>query len=170
MMELIELKSVRISILLLMMVVFYSCEEAFQDRTLECLLRSIKVDLEGMEIDVGQHDGWTDSTSLMLITYHRISSEVHISSDLKGTYKGKDIYFYQRTIDSLDKKKYKRIPHDIKWEKITPRRIEENYFPPPYDPINIQVKYNYERNCFEEVIGGKGYIDVKSISNCKCEC
>lgn len=153
-----------------MLILFNSCQERrVQDEKLECILNSIKINLAGMDIEVSQHNGWTDTTALMLVTYHRKSMNIPIGSNLKGLYKGKDIYFYQSTIDSLDTKKYRQIPNNITWNNFIPKKIDENIIQPPYDPINIQIEYHTKGNCIAEVIRGKGYINEKIFSGCKCE-
>lgn len=169
MMELIGQKFVKINIIILMLMFFYSCQEIIHDKKLECILDSIKVNLDEKEIEVGQHNGWTDTTNLILITYHRKSMNGSVVSKLKGLYKGRDIYFYQSVVDSLDNGKYAQIPNSIDWNNFTPKEIDENIIHPPYDPINIQIEYNMNSNCIVAVIKGKGYINPENISKCKCD-
>lgn len=167
MMELIEQKFVKINFIFLMLLILNSCQTEVQDGKLECVLDNIKVDLDEVEIEVGQHDGWTDTSALILITFHKKSLNIPIGGNLKGVYKGRDIYFYQTTIDSLDTKKYSQIPNDIRWKSFTPKELDEDIIQPPYNPVNIQIEYNRKKNCFERVIRGKGFIS-ESISKCSC--
>lgn len=132
-----SLKTYYLIALLFMMVAFCTCKQEVHAGKLECLLESLKIELKGMVIEVGQHNGWNDTTSLIMVTYHKKSLKIPIERNLKGSYKGKDIYFYQSTIDSLDKQKYSRIPNGINWVNNTPKKMDEDYFMPPYDPINI---------------------------------
>jgi hypothetical protein len=152
-----------------MLVFFSSCQETVQDGDLECILNAAEVDINGVDIMVGQVDGWTDTTSLISIVYHKKSIDIPIGSNLKGLYKGRDIYFYQSAVDSLDNKKYSQISNSIVWHNFTPKEMDEDFISPPYDPINIQVEYNIKRNCIGEVIRGKGYINKEVISKCRCE-
>lgn len=168
MMGLIEQRFVKISIIFL--ILQYSCQEVVREEKLECLLESIEIDLNEIEIEVGQHNGWTDTTALILITYHRKSLAMPVvESNLKGLYQGTDIYFYQSRVDSLDKKIYNQIPNNIVWRSFASSEMNEDVIPPPYDPINVQVEYNFDKNCIGKIIKGKGYIDLKTVAKCKCE-
>src|SRR5690554_7089254 len=140
MMELIKQKLIKTSGILLILILYCSCQEVVQDRKLECLLESIKVDLDAVEIEVGQHNGWTDSTALILITYYEKPLKTPTKGNLKGLYNGKNIYYYQSVVDSLDNKKYNQIPNSIIWSKFIPVEMDKDFISPPYDPINIQVR------------------------------
>jgi hypothetical protein len=157
-----------IGFLILIFMLLNSCNKKIQSGKLECILDSIKVDVNEMDIEVGQHNGWTDTTTLILVTYHRKSMDISIGSKLKGVYKGSDIYFYQSIVDSLDTKKYRQIPNNIIWNDFIPKKIDKNIIQPPYDPINIQIEYNTKKECIGDVIKGKGYLNGKIISECKC--
>lgn len=170
MMELIKQRFIKSKFILgiFLLVLFNSCTKRMQDGKLECILESIKLNTKEMDIEVGQHNGWTDSTALILITYHRKASGIPISGNLKSTYKGNDIYFYESKVDSTDTKNYKQIPNNISWTEYT-EEIDNDFFYPPYDPINIQVEYDLGANCFGEVIRGKGYIKDNIFSKCECK-
>jgi CRISPR/Cas system endoribonuclease Cas6 (RAMP superfamily) len=150
-----------------MLMSFSSCQETPQKAILECILNASEIDINGVDILVGQVDGWTDTTSLISIVYHKKSIVISIESNLKGQYKGREIYFYQSTVDSLDNRKYKQIPNDIIWKSFIPKELDENSIQPPYNPDQIQIEYNRKKNCFERVIKGKGFIS-ESISKCSC--
>jgi hypothetical protein len=169
-MELIEQKFVKNNIVLgvLIFLMLNSCQTRMQEGKLECILNNIEVDANGMDIEVGQHNGWTDTTTLILVTYHKKSLGIPIDCNLKGRYKGTDIYFYQSNVDTLDRQQYVQIPNNISWNNFI-QEIDEDFFQPPYDPVEIQVEYNDKRKCFGNVIKGKGYINGKIISECKCE-
>lgn len=122
-----------------------------------------------MVIEVGQHNGWTDTTSLILITYHKKPLKIPLGVALKAEYKGQDIYLYQSVIDSVSNKKYRTISNNIAWRSFTPEKLDEDFILPPYDPINIQIEYNFRNDCIIDVIRGKGYVDQRLISECKCD-
>ena len=170
MMELIKqrLKNIRLLAGLAILVILISCKRELSNGKLECILASIDINKEGMIIEVGQANKWTDSTVLLIITYHEKSEEKLIGSDLKGVYKGINIYFNQGNIDTLDKKIYRQISNNIKWHTYVSEELDEDYIPPPYDPINIHIEYDLEKECVVEIIRGKGLIDLKTISKCKC--
>lgn len=170
MMELIKQRFLNISLYLglLPLIITISCKEKSVDGRLECILDNINVDKNGINIEVGQHNGWTDGTVLLLITYHEESNKISISGDLKGKYRGNDIYFYQINIDSLDKTKYKQISNNIKWQKCIPYKMNDNYISPPYDPINIQIEYNLKEDCIVKIIGGEGFVKKNDMSKCNC--
>lgn len=169
MMVLIEQGYARIKITILILILFSSCQKRVQDGKLECILNSIEVDANEMDIEIGQHNGWNDSTALILVTYHKKSLDIPMGSNLKGLYKGNDIYFYQSSIDSSDNKKYNQIPNNIRWKEFIPKEMDESIIQPPYDPVNIQIEYNLKGNCIVAVIRGKGYINEKLLSRCKCD-
>ncbi len=154
---------------MLIFVLSNSCEKKVQDGKLECILDNIKVDLNGMDIEVGQHNGWTDTTALILITYHKKSANIPISGNLKGKYKGNDIYFYQTNVDTVDTHKYKQIPNNIKWRAFVQQKVSDDFIMPPYDPISLQVEYNIKRNCIGDVFKGKGYLLDNAVSKCSCK-
>jgi len=168
MMGLIELRSVTNSIIFLMLILYCSCRDEVQTRQLECILDSVDVDVSEMDIVVSQIDGWTDTTSLISIIYHSESINISIASDLKGRYRGSDIYFSHRNIDTLDKRTYKKIPNQISWEYFKPKEFDEEWIPPPYEPIVIRVEYDIKRGCIKGVIRGKGYVADDILSKCKC--
>ena len=171
MMELIKqgfIKNNFIFGMFLLLVLLDSCTKKMQDGTLECILESAKLNTNEMYIEVGQHNGWTDSTALILITYHRKASGVPISGNLKSTYKGHDIYFYESILDSNDSRKYEQIPNNIYWTEYA-EEVDNDYFYPPYDPVAIHVEYNFQTKCFGEVVRGKGYINDNILSGCKCK-
>ncbi len=171
MMELIELKFTRISIILsvLMLFLFNSCQERVEQQgKLECILESIEIDTKGMNILVGQHNGWTDSTALIVIIFEEKSMEILNNSSLKGRYKENDIYFNQGNVDTLDTREYKQIPNNINWNDFK-EEIDSDFIMPPYDPINIQIEYNVKRNCIGSIVRGEGYIIDNVISKCRCK-
>lgn len=163
---------IKITLILFMLILFmltvFSCKESSKNVKLECLLDSINVDLDNVDILVGQANGWTDTTALILITYHKESIKVPIGSRFKSTYKGHDIFFNQESIDTLNTKKYRRIPNNIKWKRHNPKEMDDDYIVPLYNPIQVQIEYNIKRNCFGNIIRGKGLIKEKSIEKCKC--
>lgn len=164
--DLIRQKFVIISILTF---IFISCNQKDHGDVLECLLDSIAFDLSGIEIEVGQHNGWTDTTALIIITYHKISSEIPIGSTAKGQYNGTNIYFYQTSIDSLDSKMYDTIPNSIDWHYNIPQKIDVDFITPPYDPNNIQVEYNFQKKCIVSVKDKIGLFKEDVFSNCSCK-
>lgn len=170
MMELIEQRYGRINIILVVLIlaVFNSCHENVQLGALECLLENIENTENKVDILVGQHNGWSDTTALIIVTYHKKSMNIPISSELKGTYNGHDIFFYQTIIDSLDKKKYKQIPNNIIWVNNS-LEIKNETFSPPYDPMSVQVEYNIRTNCIGDVVKGEGYLTNNFRSKCGCE-
>ncbi|HMP32467.1 MAG TPA: hypothetical protein PKD85_22855 [Saprospiraceae bacterium] len=169
-MELIKQRLLNIKLVLglLTLVNFISCQMEENKGKLECILDGVNIDTKGMIIEVGQANGWTDSTVLLLITYHKKSEEELISCNLKGDYKGNNIYFNQGNIDTMDKRVYIQISNNIKWNNHIPHEMDEDYISPPYDPINIQLEYTLEKNCIIEIIRGKGYFNLKTISKCMC--
>lgn len=169
MMELIKQRFVKINIIFFILVLFNSCQERVQDGKLECILDSIKVDVNGMNIEIGQYNGWTDTTVLILVTYHRKSMNIPISGNLKGVYKGNDIYFYQENVDTLDAHEYKKIPNNINWNTFVQKILDSNIIQPPYDPIGVQIEYNIKRDCVSNIVKGKGYRMNNIISKCDCE-
>jgi len=169
MMGLIELRSVTNSIIFLMLIVSCSCQDEVLTTPLECILDGIEVNLDGMDIDVSQHNGWTDTTALIIIMYHEKSKNVLSRSNLRGRYKGTDVYFTQSNVDTLDKRTYKQIPNQISWEYFKPKEPDKEWLPPPYDPITISVEYDIKKECIKGVIRGKGYVADDILSKCKCE-
>ena len=171
MMELTKQRFVKINIVffILILVLFHSCQKRVQNGKLECILDSIKVDVDGMDIEVGQHNGWTDTTALILVTYHRKSIDIPISGNLKGMYKRNDIYFYQTNVDTLDTREYQQVPNNINWYAFEQEMIDDNIIHPPYDPISVQVEYNVKRSCIGDVIKGRGYIMDNILLKCNCE-
>lgn len=172
MMGLVELgyRATKLLMYLVTLTFLISCNN--QDKmagTLECLLGSIEQDANEKNIVVGQANGWTDSTALVIILYEDKSLKIPKNGQLKGEYQGNDIYFSNSNIDSLDTQKYSRIPNGIKWKKITPEITEKDFIVPPYNPINIQVEYFFDKNCFGEIVRGEGYIDKLSFTKCKCD-
>ena len=101
-MELIKLKSIRISVThyIFILFLFNSCQKRMEQGKLECILESIEVDKEGMNILVGQHDGWTDSTVLIVIVFADKSMNTPYNSSLKGKYK--DLHFASLKRDYLN--------------------------------------------------------------------
>lgn len=169
MMELTERKSVKINIIIFLLGWLISCNVDKSTMPLECMILGINVDMEKKIIEVGQHNGWSDSTSLILITFHHKSMAYLIHGTSKGLFKGNDIYFYQSTVDSLDDKKYNQIPNNISWKNFTPKELPKDFIMPPYDPIQIQLEYNFNRNCVGDVIRGEGFIKKDVINKCKCQ-
>lgn len=155
--------------MLIILLTLNACNYKIGDDKLECLLESIVVDRAEKVIVVGQSDGWTDSTALISIIYYQKSLISPNRSRLKGRYKGTDVYFNQAHVDTLDKKKYKQITNSIVWHEFIPEEIDEDFISPPYDPINIQINYNIKRECFGDVIGGEGFINLDIISKCNCK-
>jgi hypothetical protein len=169
MMELIKQRFLNISLYLgILTLLLFSCIKKSVEGSLECILDNINVDKKGINIEVGQHNGWTDATVLILVTYHKKSNEISISGNLKGEFRGNDIYFYQSNIDSLDKKKYKQISNNINWQNYIPLEMDEDYISPPYDPINIQIEYSLKKECIVQIINGEGFINKNRISVCMC--
>lgn len=160
-----------INIILGVLILFLlnSCQKDIQVGMLECILESIDADKEGIDIFVGQTNGWTDSTTLISIMYHKKSIEIAISSNLKGLYKGCDIFFYQTNLDTMDNKIYKQIPNNINWTDFKQKIVEDNMIVPPYEPVVVQVEYNIKRSCISNIIKGDGYITSSIISKCHCE-
>lgn len=161
--------SIKFLISLLTLVFLSSCQKESYDGKLECILESVNIDKKEMNVIVGQHNGWTDSTTLIIILFEEKSMNIPINSTLKGKYKQYDIYFSQGNIDSLDNNQYKQIPNNINWYNFTPEEMDEDYISPPYDPINIQVVYDLRTNCFGEVIKGKGFMTNDFASKCQCK-
>ncbi len=170
MMELMQQRFVRINIVmsLLILLFFTSCHKRVQDGRLECVLESIKIDADSMNILVSQVNGWTDSTALIIVVFEKKSMNIPNNSDLKGEYNGYDIYFNQGNVDTLDTREYKQITNNINWKKNSPKIIDETLHP-PYDPISLQIEYNLERNCIGDIVKGKGYMMGSILSRCKCE-
>ena len=174
MMEFTKPKFMPIKFLLLVFVLasFYSCHEnRARSKMLECLLESLEVQGQDVDVLVGQHNGWDDSTALIIVTFYKKPLKMPIpSSDFVGHYNGKNIYFYQMNIDSADTKQYLQIPSNISWkEDIRPKR-ESNDIPIMfYHPMSIQIEYNIKKKKFGEVIQGKGYLRDDWQSFClKC--
>lgn len=171
MMELIELRFVRTNIIIItfILILFNSCQKRMEQGKLECILESIEADVTGMDILVGQHNGWTDSTVLIIIIFEDKSMNIPNNSRLKGRYKGNDIYFNQGNVDTLDTREYKQIPNNIKWSTFVQKEVSDDFMMPPYDPISLQVEYNIKRNCIRDVFKGKGYMLNNAISKCSCK-
>lgn len=159
---------IKIISMLLILAIFNSCQQDKQVGMLECLLENIESIEDEVDIDVGQHNGWNDSMSLIIITYHEKSMNIPMNNELKGRYKGQDIYFYQGDINSLDKKEYKQIPNNIVWNNNS-IKIDNEIFAPPYDPISIQIEYHTRRKCFGSAIKGKEYLKSNFGLNCACK-
>lgn len=170
MMELIKQRFLNISIYLgiLPLILTVSCKEKSVEGRLECILDNINVDKKGINIEVGQHNGWTAGTVLILITYHKESNKIPIIGNLKGEYRGNDIYYYQANIDSLDQNKYKQISNNIIWQNCIPQEMDNDFISPPYDPINIQIEYNLKKDCIVRIIRGEGFVNKNSMSKCIC--
>lgn len=144
-----------------------SCKKRLQDGKLDCILDNIAVDVNGMNIEVSQHNGWTDTTVLLSIIYHRKAMNIPISSDFKGVYRGNRIYFSQFNIDSLDRRNYKQIPSNIVWSKNVFKIQEDNTnISFPYNPMSVQIEYDLKTNCISSVIRGKGYMLKNFESKC----
>jgi len=143
---------------------FYSCSGSQQSkRTLECLLNSIEHKKDDVYIKIGQHNGWSDTTVLIIISYHEKSMNLPNSSDLKGRYNGQDVYFYQTNMDPMDTKEYNQIPNGIIWKKNLHKiKDEESELPPPYDPMSVQIEYNTKRGCVNSSV----YMIDDSESKC----
>ena len=171
MMELKEQRFISASIFFAMLILFYfsSCQKDLQHGKLECLLERINVDMEGKDILVGQHNGWTDSTALIIVVFEKKSMNIPITSSLQGKYNGHDIYFNQGNVDTLDTLKYKQISNSIKWNEFTSKITDDNIIQPPYNPVSVQVEYNISRDCFNDVIRGKGYFTNDFTSKCGCK-
>lgn len=156
--------SIKVTFLILTLTTFYSCSGSRQgERTLECLLSSIEYEKDDVYIEVGQHNGWSDTTALIIITYHEKSMNLPNSIDLKGRYNGQDVYFYQTNIDPKDTKQYNQIPNGIIWKNNLHKTKDlENKFHPPYDPVFVQVEYNTKRGC----VNGRGHMVDGFESKC----
>ncbi|MEZ4910567.1 MAG: hypothetical protein R2774_06865 [Saprospiraceae bacterium] len=170
MMELIKqrLKNIRLLVGLAILVILLSCKRESSNGKLECILESVKIEKKDLDIIVGQHNRWTDSSSLIVILFEEKNMNISNNSKLKGKYSQNDIYYNQGNIDTLDKKKYRQISNSIKWQTHVPHEMEKDYISPPYDPINIQIEYDLDKDCIIDIIRGKGFIDSKTISQCKC--
>lgn len=170
MMESTKLRYERIKIILIVLNVglLHSCHESRQTGMLECLLDNIKDTGNKEDILVGQHNGWSDTTALIIITYHKKSMNIPIVSELKGKYKGHNIYFYQTNIDSLDDKRYEQISNNIPWDKNL-LEIEDKALLPPYDPMEVQIEYNIGNDCIGGVVKGKGFLANNFAHECQCE-
>ncbi len=164
-----RLLSIKVIIGLLAFGFLSSCQKGSYDGKLECILESVNIDKKGIVIEVGQDNEWTDTTILILVTYHKKSNEILIGGNLKGVYRGNDIYMYETNSGSTGNKKFNKIPNNINWYNLTPKEIDEDYISPPYDPINIQVEYDLRTNCFGEVFRGKGLIKENIFAKCKCK-
>lgn len=160
-----KLLFVNILTLLFLALITTSCTEDDQSGTLECLLGNINIDMEEKVIDIRQKNEWTDSTALAIVTYHRIPLVMPIQSTLKGKYKGKDIYFLNSCLTGRCDKEYKMISNNIHWDTLP--NVSNDFIAPTYNPINIQIDYNHNKNCFGEVIRGKK--EVNKDFACKCD-
>jgi len=172
MMELIKLRYVKINIIFVvfLLILSNSCQEKTeQGRKLECILEGINITTNDVDILVGQHDGWTDSTTLITIIFEDKSMNIPKNSMLKGRYKGNDIYFNQGKVDTLDTREYEQIPNNIKWNTFAEKMLEDDFIQPPYNPISVQVEYNTEGNCVFNIVKGKEYVLKDILSKCDCK-
>ncbi len=158
---------IRIIFMMVILIIFNSCQQDISRGILECLLANVEITDNEVDIVVGQHNAWNDSMSLIIITYHEKSMNIPMDNELKGMYKGQDIYFYQNNVDPLDKREYKQISNNIVWNNNSIKN-ENEVLAPPYDPISIQIEYNIRRECFGSAIKGKGYLKNDFVSNCGC--
>lgn len=140
-------------LILIITIISFSCNNTKVGNSLECLLDSFMnvCDIEDSDfIEVVQHNGWTDTSMLLIISLHKANNAKYVNfepTQLKSSYRGYDIYFSQFNVDSSDHKKYEKIPNAINW-KIYNKR-SRNDFTPPYDPFTIQIEYHIKSKCFK---------------------
>ena len=176
MMEQIERELISLclsSILMCLMIIschYKSSEHQFtNDDILECVLsnftnisdRNMK---EGSFL-VGQQNGWTKNSSLIIISYISKEELRFVSADLKSKFKQKKVFFYQNNLNETDLDEYPQFPNKLNWEVYSNQTSKTVI--PIFDPPTIQLVYNYSKGCIERVIQGKHLLKNDFKSKCK---
>ncbi len=127
--------------------------------SLECLLDNFLAEFaldENECLWVHESTGWSDSTSLLMISAydHEFLDLEIVRGKQAATYRGhRVIYCAQRT--GLPKARVfaaELLPTDIAWSPIDTIGLPASVMIPPYDPPVVQVVYNHQNHEFEEVL------------------
>ncbi len=135
---------------------------------LECILTNFILDNDNKlgAFLVGQHDNWSESSSLIIISFIPEDNIHYINADEKSTFNLNEIYFYGTTVDDTSTSfVINKIPNKLEWEPFKSQNSEHDQ--PPIDPLSIQIVYNYKKNCLESIIQGEYNMQNKWESRCK---
>ena len=58
-----------------------------------------------------------------------------------------------------------RIPNELDWKPFKSKKLGSDQ--PPFDPLTVQMIYNYSSNCVEEIISGGNHMQKDWESKCK---
>lgn len=137
---------------------------------LECILTNFIVsdDNENQpgSFLVGQHDHWGKSTSLIIVSYIPADKVQLIQAEEKSRFGQNDVYFSRIEIsDTITENTVQKIANQLKWDSFN-RQDPVNEDQPPFDPLTIQLTYNYSNNCVENIIVGERHLQKGWESKC----
>lgn len=170
-MEFIELRLICLSRILLFCFVLTSCQiyksDNQKDALLECILTNFITHENNGDFLVGQHDNWTKSTSLIIVSYIPKGDVQYIQAEEKSRFNKKDVYYYREEIShTITENTVQKIANQLKWELFNSQNsINEDQS--PYDPITVQLTYNYSSNCIENIVVGERYLRKDWELKCK---
>ena len=173
-MEFIKQRLIYVTKILLFWILFSSCQslksEKQKDMLLECILSNFITDGDNGNQPgaflVGQHDNWSESSSLIIVSYIPESDVRYINADEKSRFNQKEIFFYRTEIEAAKTNNIiQKIPNKLEWQPYESQN--SGYDRPPFDPVTIQLVYNYSSNCLEIIISGENNMQKEWESKCK---
>jgi len=115
---------------------------------------------------VGQYDHWGKSTSMIIVSYISADKVQFIQAEEKSRFGQNDVYFSRIEIsDTITEHIVQKIPNQLKWEPFN-SKYSVNEDQPPYDPLTVQLTYNYSGNCFENIVTGESHLKKGWESKC----
>lgn len=168
MMVKIKQKLKRLIKLSLLTLVIYGCnqQENYNSNNLECIL-NYYLDNEATFrkkefISINYKKDWSDSTSIVVISRKEKSNTFQFNG-YKSTFKGVDIY-----LNNVKENTNIIIPNNLNWEKINIKSDSEDFtFNSNDDFDNLQVIYNRQKSCIQNIILAKTIIKSLILENCK---
>jgi hypothetical protein len=173
-MDFIVQRLIYLNRIFLFCIVLTSCQGIKSDNQemmlLECILTNFIVaedngNQHGSFI-IGQYDHWRESTSLIIVSYIPADMVQHIQAEEKSIFGDNDVYFSRIAItDTFTENTVQKITNQLKWEPYnSPNSVNEEQ--PPFDPITVQLTYNYSSNCIQNIVLGE--IHMKKGWESKC--
>ena len=165
MMESIEQKLTFVSSLLLFAIVLCSCKSSENSNNekmqLEGILSNIIISKDGDSPNgsylVGQHDGWSTSSSMIIVSYIPSDKAEYINATEKSNFDGKDVFFYRTDLTEITKEsEFKKIPNELSWGAYV--SVDSLGSIDQFDPLTVQLIYNFSLNCIEKVLSGEMYM------------
>ncbi len=174
-MEFIGQRLIYLSKIFLFCIVLSSCRsiksDDQEDMLLECILTNFIIQEDNSNQQgsflVGQHDHWGKSTSMIIISYIPNDKIEFIQAEEKSRFNQNDVYFYRIEMSAANGEKViQKIPNQLKWEPLK-SQYSMNADQPPFDPLTVQLTYNYSSNCVENILNGENNLQKGWETKCK---